>query len=140
MQLRDPLSTSINFACGRDIFPQVPSNFCVAGRTIVNFRKLSIRPVDLLSTFYAARRPSLNFRQFLCSQETFREDLSTFGAARKPTVNFLQLSVRPGDIPLDFIKILCGQQIFCQLPSTFHLVRRSSVNFCQFSMQPGDLP
>ena len=130
----------MNFACGRDIFLQVPSNFCVAGRTFVNFRKLSIRPVDLLSTFYAAGRPSLNIRQFLCSQLTFCEDVSTFGSARKPTVNFFcQVLLQKWNLPRLSLYFPRIWKSFCQLPSAFCATQRP-VNFHQVSVRPGEIP
>ena len=55
--------------CGN--FCQLPSTFgasmgptktfCVAGGISVNFSQLSVRPWDLLSTFRASTRPSVNF-------------------------------------------------------------------------------
>ena len=101
----------------------------MAGRPFVNFRHLSVRPRELLST-------SVNL---LYSQENFCEILSTFGAARRHSVNFQQLSEQPGDPPTTSVNFLCCRENFRQLPSTFHAARGISINFCQLYMQPGEL-
>ena len=66
---RDLLSTSINILCHWETFPELPSSFRTTGRPSVKFFQLSgwletfcqfsVLQRDILSTFHAARRPSV---------------------------------------------------------------------------------
>ena len=71
----------------------------------------------LMSSFCAARRPSVNFP---CDWDAFRQFTSTFRATGMLSVNSRQLSVRqrdllstsinllPGDLPSTSVHFLCG--------------------------------
>ena len=126
------MGPSFNFhqvLCGLVIFCHLPLTFRAAGR-----------PPRLMSTFRAARRPSVNFRQpsvqpwdfpstpikFSCSQETFCHLPSTLHAVRRP--------------PRPAINFPCGQETFRELMSTFRAAGRASVTFRQLLVQPWDLP
>ena len=135
--------TSVNFLCGRETFCQLLSTFHAARKPSVNFSRLSVRPGDLLSS-------SVKFSRSL---KTFRQLPSTLVAAGRP-VNFCQIihATRrttiylhkfpycPGDLLSNSVKFLHGREIFRQLPSKFCVARRSSVNFCQIFVQLGSLP
>ena len=165
--LGDLPSTSVNFLCCWETFHQLPLTFHAAGRPSINFRPvwvwlgdilstsiyipcgweifchLSVRPVDLLSTFRTVCRYSVYFRQLSVRLEgllltfddfpygwktfwqlpqtfhkTFRQLPSTFHKAWRP-------SVRPN---------------FCQLLPTFHVAGRPSIAFRNFFVTPSDLP
>ena len=143
-------SSSVNFSCGQDAFHQLQSNFRAAERSSVTFCQHSLCPgelsstsVNLLfwqktfcelpcgrenfcqlpSTFCAAGRPSINFRQLVVCRETNRQLSSTLGVAGGPSNNLRQPSVWPED---------------CL--STFCAVGRHSINFHQISVQLEDLP
>ena len=51
--LGDLLSTSVNFPCIQETFRLLPSTFCAAVRTFLNFHQLSVQPGDFPSTFFA---------------------------------------------------------------------------------------
>ena len=95
MQLRDLLSTFVNFLCGWETFHQVLSTF----------RKLLstfCAAVDIASTsvnFRAARKPFINFRQLSIRLGALRELPSTFRDARSHSVNYHHHSLPLGDIP-----------------------------------------
>ena len=144
----EELSIFINFPCGPQIICQFLSTFRAAGRHSVNFRLISVRPGDLISSFLLSMRTSVNFRQHFVKRETFCQLLSTSFASERPFVNFCQLYLWPehltsifcaaGDIPSTSINFLYHQKTYCHLQSTFHAAQRSSVNFYQLSVPPGD--
>ena len=68
-----------------------PRDFVIR-RHSFNFRQISMRQVDLLST-------SVNFP---CRWETFRQLLLTFHTAERLAVNFRQLPMRPGNFSSPF--------------------------------------
>ena len=92
------LSNSVKFLCIRETFCQ----FSCRWETFYQFRQISVWPGDLLSTFLATDRPSINLRQ---------------------------LSVPSGDLLSTSIKFPCDQETFRQLPSIFCATERPSVNF-----------
>ena len=93
---------SVNFLCSQGNFCQLPSTFYVVGRCCAN--------VALLSTFPAADTLSVNFRHVSMQLEDLLSISSTFYVARRPSINFLcgrersvnfcQLSMWPGYRPL----------------------------------------
>lgn len=114
------LSTSVNFQCGQKLsdnsdciletFSKLPSTFCVARSTLVNFLCSHKTFRQLSSTFNAARRlplPSINFR-----------------AVGRPSINFRQILVQLGDLLSISVNLLT--------------VRRPSFNLCQLSVRPGN--
>ena len=82
-----------------------------------------------------------------------RELLSTFSAARRPYINFRQLSLRSGDLPSPSFMFTCSRETFHQLsvkflgsretfrhlPSILRVAGRTSINFRPLTMQPEDL-
>ena len=135
-----------------------PKTFCAAAGPSVNFSQLSVLPWDLLSTFRASARPSVNF---LCIRRIFHQlsvhsrDLpSTFFSTVGPSVNLSQLSMPPWGLRSTFhaavglsLNIPCGRR-------TIHLLflrpwhsPSTSVNFLcicgtlrQFYTHPWDCP
>ena len=80
---------SVNFLCRWETFRQLSSNLLAAGTPFGNFGQLFVWPGDLgqlQSTFHAARRPSINFRQ---------------------------LSMRMGDLHLTSVIVPCSLESFC---------------------------
>ena len=123
--------------CDQDTFRQLLSAFHADGRPSVNGHQLSVRPNDLSTSvnFCTSGRTSVKFRQYL----------STFRAARTPSVNFLcgrevcqSLSIiRAAGI--SSVNILCNRETFCHLLSTLLAAERPFINFFQFSVQSGDI-
>ena len=70
MRLRGLPLTTVNILCVQETFHELPSTFCVVGRS-VNFRHLSVQLRDLWLT-------SVNI---LHGRETFGQLLSNFRAA-----------------------------------------------------------
>ena len=115
----------------------LPTTFCVDRRPSANCHQLSVRPNDLSTSvnFCTSGRTSVKFRQYL----------STFRAARTPSVNFLcgrevcqSLSIiRAAGI--SSVNILCNRETFCHLLSTLLAAERPFINFFQFSVQSGDI-
>ena len=98
-----------------------------------------MRPVDLPST-------SVNFRSgwkisfyFLCGQAIFRQlsvppgdiplNLSTFSLTRRPSINLRQHSARLKDLPLIFVNFPCRQKTFHQLSVRLGDIPSISSNF-----------
>ena len=112
----------VNFLCGRENFRQLLATFCAARRPSVNIHQL----------LCAARRHFVSFRQhyvrlgdlpstsfnFPCRWETFRHLPSTICGPWRTFVNFRQLSLPPCDLSSTAINLLCGRKIFRQLPSS----------------------
>ena len=113
----------------------------MAGRLSVKFWQLSIwlpisvkipcrqETCQLLSTFCAVGKHSVNFLNFLCGQKTFR-----------------QLSVWPGDLQSTFSNFPCDWETFHQLsvrledhPLTFFAAGGPFTNFRQLSVWPVNL-
>ena len=135
-----------------------PKTICAAARPSVNFSQLSVWPWDLLSTFRASTRPSVNFLHvrgifhqlsvqprdlpstFFCDRGTFRQPQSTFHASVGPSVNF------PCGCGI-FVNIPCGWRTIRQLFLRPQHSPSTSVNFlcicrtsCQFYMRLWDCP
>ena len=130
--------TSVNFACSQETFRELPSTSNAAERT-VKLRHLAVHHetfCQLLSTFCAAGRPSVIFRQLSIWLEVLPSHSVNFCAAGRPSVNFHQLLGRTvhlpsisakftcrqrtlNHLPATFVKVSCGQETFLQLPSTF---------------------
>ena len=110
--LGDLPQTSIKFPCSRDTFRQIPSTFRAARRPSVNFRQVFVLLDDLPSTSV----------KFLFSQKIIRE-----------------ISVWPGDFSSNSSNFPCGRETSRQLPSNFSAAGRPSVNFRQLSLRPDDL-
>ena len=132
----DLLSIAINIPCSLETFHQILSTFRATRRTSVNFRQLPNRQEtfrQLLSNLRVAERPFINF---LCGRETFRQLPSTFHAAWRPSVNCRQLSVHLGEIPLTSINFPYGQS----LSINFLCSQENFINFCQLFVRLGHLP
>ena len=123
MHQRDLPSTSVNFPCG-----------------CRNFRKLSVHPWDLLSTFPTSAGPSVNLCQLSVhlrdhsSTSVHQSDIpsipSNFRASAGLSVNFRQLSLRPQDLPPPSSNNLC-------ICGTF---RKCSVYLLNFLSISGNFP
>ena len=122
----------------------IPSTFCVAGRPAVNFRQLSLRQGNLLSTSINYPYGWENFCglpltsvlvvvllstsiYFPYRQETFHQLPSTFRMAWSLVVDFHQHSVHSRNLISTIVNFLCGMENFHQHMSTFRAVRRPSV-------------
>ena len=135
-----------------------PKTFCAAAGPSVNFSQLSVLPWDLLSTFRASARPSVNF---LCIRRIFHQlsvhsrDLpSTFFSTVGPSVNLSQLSMPPWGLRSTFhaavglsLNIPCGRRTIRLLFLRPRHSPSTSVNFLcicrtlyQFYMHPWDCP
>ena len=89
-----------------------PSTFCASVVPSINFRQLSVHPLDLPSTFLASVRPSI---KFLCDCGTFLKPPSTF--------------VHPQYLPSTSINLPCISGTFHELKSTFRASMGDSVDF-----------
>ena len=112
-------SSSVNIPCSRRL-PSASINFL---RGLGTYRQLSVHPRDLLPTFRAFERPSMNFPY-----------------VRGGSINFRQLSMYLRDYPSNF----CLSAEHCVIFSK-HSVQpwgfpSTSANFCTFSAPPVNIP
>ena len=145
MQPADLPSTFVNFPSRKETFCRLsssfvrlvdlPSTFIAARKYSMNFPYGLENFRQILSTFRAPGRHSINFRQLYMQPE----DLSIFRIAGRAFVKFRQLFVLPGDFPSTSVNITCGWETFHQLPSSFCAAVRHSMNFRSLSMQPEEL-
>ena len=118
-----------------EAFWQLPSIFRADGRASGNVRQISVRPVDLPSSFI----------NFPCSHGTFCQILSTYHGIEELSSTFLnfpsahrsfrQISMRLQSIVATYISNSCRQKNFLQLLSNFCAATRPSVNFRKLSVQ-----
>lgn len=150
-QLGDFSLTSVNLQC------DLPLTFHLAGRPFVNFRQLPKQPEYLLSnsvnllygremmhqllpTFPAVSRPSVNCHQLSMWPECCHPLPSTFLAADTLSVNFRLLFVRPGNLLSTSVHFPCGQETFCPLLCTCIAAGTLSANLCLLFAWLGNLP
>ena len=127
-------SISVNFPCGRDTFHQFLSTFNAAERSSVNFREFSMHPGDETGTYVNFPGRLCQFLSTFHTAERLRQLPSTIHAARKPSVNFHQLFVLMVDLPSISVNFPAGWETFRQILLTFRVNRRPPINFCQLFM------
>ena len=110
----------MNFPSGRDTFGQLLSNFFAAGIPSLNFCNLSVQPGDLLST-------SVNFP---CSQNIFCHLSTWTGDLPSTSVNFSSVRETFRQFPLTFLRFFLNFRQLFMWQKTFH----------ELSMRPGELP
>lgn len=132
--VRRPSKTSVYILCIWETFRQFLATFHNTGRPFGYLHQLSVLPeayCQLLSTFHADHRPSVNF---LCSRVTFRQLPSTIHAAGRPSINFRQLSLRLVDFCQSRSTFLAtSTPSFTHLPNFLYGLRLSD-SFRQFSV------